>query len=360
MTLISRSDVVQEALRIRNERNALKKVEEGKVSCKDFTEKESDEVLENLRGLEEDRERMKANISIDHQKFLAGDFQDLWTGTLGGQNGVHLKVNGKLFKGPRMHKVVRGKVQIHNFKDDEPDVPNDKEDNSFVIIPLTPVNMNAFMNLRKRYQYFRINRIAVNFVSNSATNLSPILCRYIPPTIRARQVPANFYTKVAESKGTQEGYMSIHTPPCLMKQIEKRTLLDNEVAYSLQDVIPQLQTGRLCTDYNEDKWYLDFGGLLFETKNTGVEQNVIMRMHYKIDFYTGYDYESAIGEGDGETFPFDPFDGAGEKPEDSEDEENDGNGNNDSTDDSTGNSKPTTQTRIDKRVPRNLLTRKAK
>lgn len=351
MTLLSRSDVVQQALRIRNEKSALKKLEEGKISCKDLTEAESDKLLENLRSLEESRERQKANISIDHQKYLQGDYLDLWTDTLGNQNGSSLKINGRKFQGLKMYKVVNKKIQIHNLKDDEPAQPV-----YYTIIPLTPVNMNGFINLRKKYQYFRINRIAVNFVSNSATNLSPILCRYIPPTIRNMQGDANFYTKVAESAGTKEGYMSIHTPPYLMKQLQVTVDEEENKYYTVESVVPELKTGRACCDYDENQWYLDFGAFYFETKNQAVQQDIIMRVHYKIDFYTGYDYESYVYSP--ENFPYNPYE---EPEEEGDDDENDNGTTPD--DDSTGESKPTssaTQSRIEKRVPRNLLTRKGK
>ena len=218
--------------------------------------------------------------------------------------------------------------------------------------------MNGFINLRKKYQYFRINRIAVNFVSNSATNLSPILCRYIPPTIRNMQGDANFYTKVAESAGTKEGYMSIHTPPYLMKQLQVTVDEEENKYYMVNSVVPELKTGRACCDYDENQWYLDYGAFYFETKNQAVQQDILMRVHYKIDFYTGYDYESYVYSP--ENFPYNPY----EEPEEPEDDyENNDNGTTLDDDDTTSDSKPTssaTQTRIEKRVPRNLLTRKAK
>lgn len=355
MTLLSRSDVVQQALRTRNEKNALRKIEGDKISCKDFTEEESDKLLENLRSLEESRERQKANISIDHQKYLQGDYLDLWTDTLGSQNGSSLKINGRKFQGLKMYRVINKKIQLHKLKDDEP-----AQTVYYTIIPLTPVNMNAFINLRKKYQYFRINRIAVNFVSNSATNLSPILCRYIPPTIRNMQGDANFYTKVAESAGTKEGYMSIHTPPYLMKQLQVTVDEQGKKYYMVNSVIPELKTGRACCDYDENQWYLDFGAFYFETKNQAIQQDILMRVHYKIDFYTGYDYESYIYSP--KSFPYNPY----AEPEKEEDNggENDDNGEDsgedDDDDDDSGSGKPTGTSRIEKRVPRNLLTRKAK
>ena len=215
--------------------------------------------------------------------------------------------------------------------------------------------MNAFSNLRNRYQYFRINRIAVNFVSNSSNNLSPIICRYIPPTIRNRQGNPDFYTKVAESAGTHEGYMSIHTPPFLMKKL-MRTATETDVFYSVEDVIPELKTGRACCDYNENDWYLDYGAFYFETRNIGVEQNILMRVHYKIDFYTGYDFESYSAN---ETYaPYNPY-LEPEVPENDDDGEDGGDGDDDS-EDGNGSSSSTTATskRIEKRVPRNMLTRK--
>ena len=354
MTLLSKSDVVQQALRIRNERSALKKLEEGKISCKDFTGEESDKLLENLRSIEENRERQKANISIDHQKYLQGDYVDMWTDTLGSPSGSGLKINGRKFKGLKMYSVINKKIQIHRLKDDEPAQPV-----YYTIIPLTPVNMNAFTNLRHKYQYFRINKIAVNFVSNSATNLSPILCRYIPPTIRNMQGDANFYTKVSESAGTREGYMSIHTPPFLMKQLQVTVDDQENKYYSVSTIVPELKTGRACCDYDENQWYLDYGAFYFETKNLAVQQDIIMRVHYKIDFYTGYDYESYIYSP--ENFPYNPY----EEPEEEGGEGDGEEGDEGEGEGETGNSKPSpaqgsAPSRIEKRVPRNLLTRKAK
>lgn len=358
MTLLSRSDVVQHALRVRNERNALKKLEDGKISCKDFTDLEAEEVLENLRSVEENRERQKAMISIDHQKYLQGDYQDLWTTTLGSPSRASLKINGRVFKGLNMYKMVNRKIQLHSLKDDEPE-----QKAYYAVIPLTPVNMAAFINLRKKYQYFRINRIAVNFVSNSATNLSPILCKYIPPTIRSMQGDPNFYTKVAESAGTKEGYMSIHTPPCLMKQLRVTVDQNENKYYSVETVIPELKTGRLCCDYNENEWYLDYGAFYFETKNHALEQDIIMRVHYKIDFYTGYDYESYTDQE--EAFPYNPY---AEVEQPDQPSGGDDDGEDDSEDGGSGSINPNGTSRgtipssigTGKRVPRNLLNRKGK
>ena len=43
--------------------------------------------------------------------------------------------------------------------------------------------------------------------------------------------------------------------------------------------------------------FLDYGYFIFETRNMSDKQSIVAQISYQIDFYTGYDYESAENAG---------------------------------------------------------------
>ena len=89
----------------------------------------------------------------------------------------------------------------------------------------------------------------------------------------------------------------------------KRGEYDQNNAFQYGDngfCIPNVNKDRMLCSYADDKFYLDYGTFVLESKNIGTIQNIIAQIHYYIDFYTGYDYDSAgaaIGDFDGDGEP---------------------------------------------------------
>ena len=125
--------------------------------------------------------------------------------------------------------------------------------------------------------------------------------------------------------GTNYGFLSVHLPPCLVKVGEYVETADKEVVFTFGEkgyCLPGLCKDRCVTNFKDFNQYLDYGYLIFETRNISDFQSAVVQIHYYIDFYTGYDYEAAeMGAtfgpgGDEEGGDDDPVqEEEGEKPE---------------------------------------------
>lgn len=324
MALVKRHDVVQTGLVIADRKDHVRELEKDKESWADFQWQDRDKLIKDLHAVEINAVRQHANLAVDHQKLLKAEFNDTWTAVVGAASGATvgatLKVNKRKFVGKHLKMRI-----IHDGEDGE-DVEPAKEGDYVTYINLTPTSINGFQALKKKYQYFKINKVSVKFVSNSSTNLSPIVCRYMPPMGKegdVTKINADYVTKYAESVGTTSGFISLHMPPCLVKKGEFNK--DNEFAYGDNGYcLPNLNKDRMLCSYEEDKFYLDYGTFIFESKNIGTTQNVIAQIHYVIDFYTGYDYESASINAEN---PDDPDDGGDDNPDDGSGAGGEGNSN---------------------------------
>lgn len=324
MALIKRHDIVQTNLVIADRKQDINELEKEKDSCADFTSSEQDRILQDLHTIETQTCRQKANLAVDHQRFLKAEFNDTWTAIVGAAKGTSMGATLKVNK----RKFVGKHLKMHIVRDGE-DGDAGEEGDYITYINLTPTSINGFQALKKKWQYFKINKISVKFVSNSANNLSPIVCRYMPPLGKEGDVTklnADYVTKYAESVGTTSGYVSLHMPPCLVKKGEFNK--DNEFQYGENGYcLPNLNKDRMLCSYEEDKFYLDYGTLIIESKNIGTTQNVIAQIHYAIDFYSGYDYESASINPENPDDPDHPDDGGDDKPDDGTSPGGEGNSN---------------------------------
>lgn len=288
MSIVKRHDVVQTSLVMTDRKQRVAELEKGKSSWSEFSWQERNELLKELHTTEINAVRQHANLAVDHQKMLKAEFYDTWTATVGAAKQAVLKVNKKVFNG----KHLNLKIVTEDGESDD----SDKDQAEYVTyINATPTSINGFQALKKKWQYFKINKVSVSFVSNSANNLSPIVCRYMPPMGKEGDVAklnADYVTKYAESVGTTSGFMSIHCPPCLVKKGEFDK--NGEFKYGENGYcLPGLNKDRMLCSYEDDKFYLDYGTFIFESKNIGTTQNIIAKFHYVIDFYSGYDYDSA-------------------------------------------------------------------
>ena len=328
MSIVKRHDVVQTGLVIADRKESIKELEKDKESWADFKWQERDKLIKDLHACEINAVRQHANLAVDHQKMLKAEFNDTWTATVGVSKQAVLKVNKKVFKGKHL--------DLHVITDDDPEVPpedpdqggdedqggNEEQPTYISMINLTPTSINGFQAMKKKWQYFKINKVSIKFVSNSANNLSPIVCRYMPPMGKQGDVSKlniDYITKYGESVGTTSGFVSLHMPPCLVKKGE----FDEENAFSYGEngyCLPNLNKDRMLCSYEDDKFYLDYGTFIFESKNIGTQQNIIAQIHYMIDFYSGYDYECAAIAGginpDDPDGPVNPDDPVNPDPED--------------------------------------------
>ena len=330
MSVVKRHDVVQTGLVIADRKDNVRELEKDKESWADFQWQERDKLIKDLHACEVNAVRQHANLAVDHQKMLKAEFNDTWTATVGATKTAVLRVNKKIFKGKHL--------DLNIVTDDDPEVPpeqggdedqggNEEQPTYISMINLTPTSINGFQAMKKKWQYFKINKVSVKFVSNSATNLSPIVCRYMPPMGKQGDVSKlniDYITKYGESVGTTCGFVSLHMPPCLVKKGEFGE--NNEFQYGEAGYcLPNLNKDRMLCSYEDDKFYLDYGTFIFESKNIGTVQNIIAQIHYMIDFYSGYDYEcAAIASGEN---PDDGGNGGDDKPDDGTTPGGDGNSN---------------------------------
>ena len=290
MSIVKRHDIVQTGLYMANEKKHLHALEEGKAGWVDMPSKEREVVVECLHKLEVNSIRQHANLGVDHQKMLKAEFTETLTTEMG-------KRSGQGFLSNKGRKLC---FKVHN---PTPDPDSDTADKYSQVFFITPSSLSGFEALRAKYQYFKINKISAKFVANTANNLSPIICKYLPPMAKVAnlddlskaKLDSSFITKYAESKGSEYGFISIHCPPCLVK-LGEYTKQDKEEVFSFGDngmCLPGLCKDRCICDYKEQNQYLDYGYLYFETRNQADYQSVVIQLHYYIDFYTGYDFEAA-------------------------------------------------------------------
>lgn len=292
MSIVKRHDVIQTSLQMKTISKDLTKIEEDKHAWTDLEWKERDLVLKKLHAKEVNAVRQHANLAIDHQKMLKAEFTETLTTEMGTKG-----VQG----------FLSNKGRRFTFREENPDVdpqPQPTADQYSQIFFLTPSAFSGFEALKAKYQYFKINKISVKFVANTANNLSPIICKYLPPLSKVDNLEAldklkldsSFITKYAESAGSNYGFLSIHCPPCLVKLGQYTVTKDKESIFSFGEngmCLPGLCKDRCITDYKDQNQYLDYGYLYFETRNEAQYQSVVIQLHYYIDFYTGYDFEAA-------------------------------------------------------------------
>lgn len=274
MSIVERHDVIQTSLVISDAKKRIKSAEEGKHTWEELTRQERAQVVKNLRMLYTNGVRQKANVSIDHQKMLKAEYTETWTGNFGSRQMVNTKT---------------GRKMNSTFKADGEEV----EDKRLIDIRIYPQMLAGYQALKNRYQYFKINKVSIKFVANSANNLSPIVCRYMPPFFdvsKLKTLDPAYMTKYAESAGANYGYISIHTPDCIIKKGEY-----SKNGFSTENgfVMPNLCRDRMLCRFESLGMFLDYGYFIFETRNVTDKQSIIAQISYQIDFYTGYDYEAA-------------------------------------------------------------------
>ena len=244
---------------------------EGKISPDDLTKQEKDTVCKLYRDKIRNELRHTYSLSVDHQIFAKHDFTDTYA------------------------------VEIKK-----------EEQGTLFFIDLTPTEVTGFINLRKKYQYFHVNKISVTFVANSASNLTPIICKYLPPTsedtMKINSAKLDQITKFAESAGSNSGYLSVHNPYYLI-QTGKEVTQGDTTNWVLEDTWPILSDQILITNYKKTQ-KVSYGSLIFECKNVQSTQStnpqsILAKVTFTFDFYSGIDYNNVVSDGssDGQQRP---------------------------------------------------------
>lgn len=298
MSLVKSHDIIQTNLHMTSSKNVIKKLEDGKHEWNELSSSDRERIVSNLHKNEINAIRQQSNLSIDHQKMIRSEFTETWIGSLGTYDEIKLRQQEL----KRMKKPKDRTMYVFGTNDDEDDSSDVTKHIDFLGIELIPGDLSGFNAMKNKYQYFKVNKMSVRFVANTASNLSPIVCRYIPPVakyanlddmnkdVESDKLNLDYITKYSESAGTNYGYVSIHCPPCLIKigQYTKEGFIYGDTGMCLAN----LCTDRIITDYKDFNQQIDFGTFIFESRNMNY-QSVIAQISYQIDFYTGIDYEAA-------------------------------------------------------------------
>lgn len=173
-----------------------------------------------------------------------------------------------------------------NLKSSNP--AKDKETGAgIVFLPINPQDITGFNNLKDQYEYFAISKVTVNFQSNSAGNLAPILGKYLGPrsgdynkeinTIQQRLTQA---TKGAEAQSNKKAKMALNDPYYMKSIVIGQDTID----------LPDLGFGLISTKYDPEKIKLNYGTFAFESRCPTV-QELFVEVFYTIEFYTTVNYE---------------------------------------------------------------------
>lgn len=301
MSFAARHDVIQTSLHIASVKADIKKKTEGKHAWSEISEADRAAISKDMKVIQRNGAREKFLNSIDHQKVLRSDCMDTWAGSISTKT-VSLTRNGKpYFENDFIIKNVF--PDVHDGEGEGDGDEPAENDVGWNLLRITPSVCTAFEKLKSRYQYFKINKISIRFVSNSKNNLAPIVCKYLPPgnfnVDNFNPNALDVITKYAESVGPNYGYLSISTPPYLVKR-GKYTVTEEEKVWQTTYCDPRLQGSFALCNYaehaeGEEETYLDFGSLIFECRNETTEaQTFVATIKYQIDYYTGLDYESMI------------------------------------------------------------------
>ena len=159
MSIVDRHDLIQTSIMIQDQKQTIAKIEEGKRSAQDMTTQEKEQILDCLHICEKNDTRQKAAISVSHQIFRKYKSRDQWAGEIKTDDPSQSFIKC-------MNRNIN---QVFGTLSAEQD-PQKPEAADYVVLPVNPMNLAGFINLRSKYQYFKIIKINVQFVSNSANN----------------------------------------------------------------------------------------------------------------------------------------------------------------------------------------------
>ena len=302
MSIVENHDIVQMGLNIQGEKERCKKILEGKNDWQDASGEQREKVLSSQRAQLITADRKNICLSMDHMILDKKEFRDEWIVGFG-------NTRARLRSGARYsikNRFLRKADQGGDIR----------------VIPIDPMQVNGFVNLRNKYQYFQIAKVCLRFTSNKSMNFAPILCKYYPPgtPVPATQDP-NFFaqlTKTSIAKGG-DGYMSLFKPRCNIQFNIGSTTSPSSAKWI---EMPYMSNVLMRANYDEKRFYYDYGAFVFVNRASD-DQQILATVEFKIDFYTGIDMNN-LSEGywGGE-------DGGDDQPSDGEQDPSDGEGDGD-------------------------------
>lgn len=147
----------------------------------------------------------------------------------------------------------------------------------FNVFDLDPSVVYGFENITKYCDYFRVTKLSIHFASNADSNFSPIILKYLPPTI-GKEITPQICLQATKTATSKDGaYMSLINPEYMIHITDSN---QEEI------VLPYLSTSLICLGMKNCKF--DYGTLVFYTRNPN--QEVTFTMYWEFDFFSGTNY----------------------------------------------------------------------
>lgn len=147
----------------------------------------------------------------------------------------------------------------------------------FNAFDLDPAAVYGFENIKKYSDYFRVTKLSIHFASNADSNFSPIILKYLPPTVKQELTPQICMQATKTATSMDGAYMSLINPEYM---IHIKRPGEEEI------VLPQLSSLLLCSDTENCKY--DYGTLVFYSRNP--EQEVTFTLFWEFDYISGTNY----------------------------------------------------------------------
>ena len=288
MSIIENHDIVQMGLNIQAEKERCKKIIGEKNDWQEIPSDQREKILSSQRAQLITADRKNISLTMDHMILDKKEFKDEWVVNFG-------KTRGRKALRGGVRCAIRNKVLRKA----------DEEVGDISVVPIDPMQINGFVNLRGKYQYFQIDKVAIRFSTNKSMNFAPILCKYFPPgTPLPKKLDPNYFAQLSKTALAQgsEAYMSLFKPRCNVQfNIGSTTQASKEVWVEM----PYMSNTLMRANYDNTRFYMDYGYFIFVNRSTDPNQ-ILASVEYKIDFYSGIDMNNLPWDYWGDDTPDEP------------------------------------------------------
>ncbi len=293
MSIVENHDIVQMGINLRDEKRRCAKILENANRWQDVPGTTREEIMSSQHAQMITRDRRDNCMCMDHVILDKREFRNEWAIDFGTRtcvkDGVVLKNTRKMFR------KAEGNIKAS-------------------YIPINPMEITGFANMRNIYQYFQMIKVSVKFSSNQSANFSPIFCKYLTPG-NTEQLDRNpeYLAQLTKSAITTggNGYLSVIKPRAAI------TVGNADKGFEFR--LPFVTSELLECDFDSKMYKFDFGSLVFISRNQQT-QSFLATVEYKVDFYSGLDYTGIPWTG----IPLPDGTGNWGDPEDGSDGEGDG------------------------------------
>lgn len=303
-------------MNIQGEKERCKKIIQEKQDWQDISGDQREKILSSQRAQLITADRKNICLTMDHMILDKKEFKDEWIVNFGKSKGRKCSHGG--VKCTVRHRILR---------------KAEEGSGEIAVIPIDPMQVNGFINLRSKYQYFQISKVDIRFSSNKSMNFAPILCKYFPPgTPIPEDHDPNYFaqlTKTAVAKGG-DAYMSLFKPRCNVQFNIGSVNSSSKTSKATWVEMPYMSNTLMRANYDESRFALDYGYFIFVNRSSDPNQ-ILATTEYKIDFYSGIDMNNLPesywgGEGGDDDGEDGGDDGQGSDGEGEGDGEGDGDG----------------------------------